>query len=178
MTMYVFYRRDRVPGPAVIIDEFDVEIWRPSWTAMRPSDWEGKRWVVWWLFDRTRVFRRRWYRVFTLRGSDGQIVHRSCLFPKFFRFPTVAHDEMQIGDVWTHPDFRGRGLTKLAIARLLAEVDDAARGIWYITESKNAASQAVARAAGFTLAGVGRRENRLGIGLLGRYVLAEGPQNG
>lgn len=171
MAEYLFYRRARTAVPEPDLAGFEVSVWRPSWTSVRPPGLGGKRWPVWWLFDRLFVFRRRWYAVLTIRDAAGVVVHHSALFPRFFRFPSVAADEIQIGDVWTDPEKRGQGLAKTGIFGLAAIADPAARCIWYITEDTNETSRAAAEACGFVVAGKGSRQSRFGLGVLGKYEM-------
>jgi RimJ/RimL family protein N-acetyltransferase len=45
------------------------------------------------------------------------------------------------------------------------------RRFWYVVEDANVASIRVIEKAGFILTGIGKRVPRLGIGLLGYYVI-------
>ena len=78
-------------------------------------------------------------------------------------------EDLQIGDVWTSPDHRGKGLAVFAIRKIVAEFARPGRHIWYLVERSNHSSIKVAEKAGLVRHGVGVRRKRFGIGLLGYY---------
>jgi RimJ/RimL family protein N-acetyltransferase len=102
--------------------------------------------------------------------KDGRVVHRSTLFPPFFRFPFMQRHDLQIGDTWTDPSERGRGLAGVAVRIARATVPTDGR-VWYIVDEKNTASIRVIEKAGFELLGRGTRRARLFIRVLGYYAL-------
>ncbi|MEW6277019.1 MAG: GNAT family N-acetyltransferase [Candidatus Eremiobacterota bacterium] len=142
--------------------------WRPGWTSLKPPGHPWFPFGVWWLFDRLGVFQSREYGIMILT-EGGRTVHRSCVFPAFYRFPFMRAGELQIGDTWTHPDFRGRGLALCCIGRILEAFGE--RTYWYVTEEDNRASIRVIEKAGFHLAGRGRKRDPLGLRLTARYEL-------
>jgi GNAT superfamily N-acetyltransferase len=147
-----------------------LEVWRPRLLHPHPP---GLRWLpyaVWWGFHYAGVFRNDQYRMFLLR-EQGRIVHRSCVFPPFFRFPFMAREDVQVGDVWTAEDRRGRGLSAATLRHIIASYPD--RRIWFLCERSNVASARLAASAGMQLAGVGCRRPRLGLGVLGQFVLTQ-----
>lgn len=145
-------------------------LWRPSLRQWIPHRLPLVPFSVWWLFHQARVFANRDYSVFSIHDGTHRI-HRSCVFPGYFRFPFMEAGDLQIGDTWTSPDYRGRGLAKYALretVRLLGRPD---RSFWYLTESDNTPSIRVAEQVGFRLAGEGRRTHRYGLRILGSFEL-------
>jgi len=145
-----------------------MEVWVPTLKQLRPK---GFRWVpfgVWWMFHYANIFKSRAYKIYILRMS-GRVVHRSCLFPAFFRFPFMCSDDLQIGDIWTAESERRKGLSVVVLNHILNENKN--RTIWFLCESGNSASVRLARSVGMEFFGLGQRTTPLGIGVFGRFVV-------
>ena len=108
---HVVYRAVGLPDVSPVHQPagFDFEIWSPSLTRILPPGVPRKPYAAWWLFHRTHVFRNCDYAV-VLGWHRRQLVHRLGVFPGYFRFPFMGPKDLQIGDVWTAPAHRGRGL--------------------------------------------------------------------
>ncbi len=122
---------------------------------------------IWWAFHHLGLFRNSGYAVVLLRAGSV-IAHRSIVTPRYFRFPFMDEVNFQIGDVWTHSVYRGKGLTPVAVGHLLAGVEYSDRRIWYLTEDDDHSSRRLAEKVGFEMMGEG---TRVGVSLLGRYLL-------
>lgn len=145
-------------------------LWRPSLRDIAPRGVIGKSFKVWWLFHHLRLFANRDYALFVIY-HEGMLVHRSGVYPGYLRFPFMAPDDLQIGNTWTSPHERGRGLASAAIAEIIRLLARPGRNFWYLVESENVASIRVVERAGFRLAGVGERRPRLGLRFLGAFYL-------
>lgn len=148
-----------------------VVLWRPSATEPTPPGVEGTVFKVWWAFDQLRVFANRGYSLLLIYDGD-RLVHRSGVFPRYFRFPFMGDRDLQIGDTWTDPQYRGRGLAHAAIVHIVRAVAEPDRAFWYLAEAGNEASVRVIERAGFALVGAGERTTRLGLRALGQFRLA------
>jgi len=147
------------------------ELWRPTWLDMVPRGLPLYPFGVWWAVHQTRVFSNREYAVLLIR-SGSRVVHRTCVFPGYWpRFPFMAREDLQFGDIWTEPDYRGRGLAAWALGYLVNTFAGSPRRLWYLVEETNRASLRVVRRAGFVCVGRGRRVSRWGLRLLGSFVL-------
>ncbi len=80
-----------------------------------PAGVRGVSFYVWRAFHAAHVFANRDYALLVIYDGD-RLVHRSCVFPRYPRFPFMRDDDLQIGDIWTDPDYRGQGLATRAIA--------------------------------------------------------------
>jgi len=80
---------------------------------------------------------------------------------------------LQIGDTWTMPEYRGKGLATFAIRKILEKFQKSGRCFWYVVEENNLPSIRVIEKSGFLLKGKGIRTKRLGISLLGRFEMTE-----
>ncbi|WP_162276025.1 GNAT family N-acetyltransferase [Roseimaritima ulvae] len=121
----------------------------------------------------TRRFRNRQYAVM-LAYDGSRPIHRTCVFPGYFRFPFMEPRDLQIGDVWTDPDYRGQGIAGMGLARALTQLASTGpRRVWYLTESTNTASIRLAERIGFTSVGQGSRTKKFHCRALGAYVINE-----
>jgi RimJ/RimL family protein N-acetyltransferase len=171
----LFFRLDRLGDLHTRLGNlpsgYTSELWRPKGMKIKPSALPLMPFAIWWLFHHARVFANRDYCLYLI--SDGQtLVHRTCIFPGFFRFPFMRQNDLQAGNTWTSPQHRGRGLALCALAQSIRAVLTEGRHLWYVCADDNEASIHIALKAGMQLVGKGVRTRRLG-GLLGAYVLAE-----
>jgi RimJ/RimL family protein N-acetyltransferase len=148
------------------------EVWRPEVFRFNAKGMPAFPFVMWWIFHMLHVFANRDYGLFIIR-CGGKVIHRSVITPRYFRFPFMAADDIQIGDTWTEPKERGKGLATIALESILMTPSSRRRTCWYVVESDNQASIRVVEKAGFTLVGRGIRTRRFGLGILGRFVLTE-----
>jgi predicted GNAT family acetyltransferase len=86
----------------------------------------------------------------------------------------MAREDVQIGDVWTDHAHRNRGLASFALQELVRGTVGRGRRVWYVVAASNAPSIRTVEKIGFTLVGTGARTKRLGLALLGQFVLALG----
>lgn len=173
MTDVLFFVFDEACVPArgaVLPTGYDLTRWRPSPTRPFPAGAAGARWFVWAAFHYSKVFSGNDYSVIEIR-RDSAVVHRSSVFPRYFRFPFMHPSDLQVGDTWTHPAERGRGLARAALGAAVDLARVRGRRLWYLTTEDNRASMRVAEAAGLRLAGRGRRRARFGIRALGAFEL-------
>jgi RimJ/RimL family protein N-acetyltransferase len=169
---YRFYRTALRRADASVRAGTDETItwWRPSWTTIPPALIRNPVNWVWWLFHNLHVVRSRAFGVIMiLRG--GRLVHRTSLFPPFFRFPFMGPGDVQIGDTWTDEAARGRGLAGAAIRAALERAGGRAGFAWYVVEEGNRGSIRVVEKEGFQLIGTGCRRPRLGVRAFGFYVI-------
>ena len=167
---YLKRSEDAGDPPGAAPPGYDCRIWTPAEGGLRPPGVTEKAFAVWRLFHALGVFSNREYGVFVAYHGDA-LAHRSGIFPRYFRFPFMGADDLQIGDTWTAPEHRGRGLSSYALRRIMSERKNPGRAFWYLEEQGHAPSIRAAEKAGTRRAGEGRRTKRLGLSLLGRYVM-------
>jgi RimJ/RimL family protein N-acetyltransferase len=158
----------KVPG---VDDEYEVKLWRPSLLETHPKGVWAFAFPVWWLMHWLRMFSNREYSVLVLY-RNGRAVHRSSVYPRFFRFPFMGPADLQIGNTYTEPTERGRGLAMFAIGEIVQRFAEPGRRFWYLVDARNAASVRAVERAGFSRVGVGCKEARFGVRLLGRYSMS------
>lgn len=171
----LFFTTDSSPHHAEARDlpaGYQVEFWAPRGVHFRPAGFGLMPFAFWGVFHHGRIFRNRGYQLLLIRKGD-EVVHRSCIFPGYFRFPFMAAADLQVGDTWTSPTERGKGLAGWALAAVIRRSAAPGAKVWYICDQYNAASMAVARKAGMKLVGRGVRTRRFGLNLLGKFEILD-----
>ena len=136
----------------------------PSRGSRRPANY------FWWALARVGGFAQPAFAEICVE-ERRRIVHRLIVTPRWYRFPFMGGSDLQIGEVWTSPVARRRQLARAAIAEAHRRFGFSGSAIWYVTDSDNVASSALARSCGYRLVAVGRRTRPLGLALFGRYVI-------
>jgi RimJ/RimL family protein N-acetyltransferase len=118
---------------------------------------------------RAHAFANRDYAVLVGFRNDA-VVHRLGIFPRSFRFPFMGDRDLQIGDVWTDPAHRGRGLAAYGIQYAVERMQtDPSRTYWYVVGDDNLPSIRAAERAGLSRWGEATRTARLGLRSLGQF---------
>ena len=165
----------QLPPLPPLPDDYRVVLWRPSVLSPRPADDRRRVLLAWWVFHQLHVFANREYAQLLIY-SGAELVHRSAIFPRWARFPFMGPSDLQIGDTWTRPDQRGRGLAVQAIRWTLEHLARPGRTIWYIVEENNPPSIRAAERGGLRRAGRCLRTARFGLRALGAFVLTAAPE--
>jgi len=157
----------RVDAPA-LDPRHETEVWIPAGWSVRPGGLPFWPFAAWWGFHKLRIFRNRRYCLILIR-EKARIIHRSCVFPGYFRFPFMAQEDLQVGDIWTDDKRRGLGLATHGLARAVEIASDRPRRLWYIVEEENLTSIRLAERVGFSCVARGKRTERWGSSLLGSF---------
>lgn len=171
---YLFYLGELKQGfecPA-LPSPYTWSIWSPSKDRMWPGAKCGARVKLRFAF-RLAVF---YLGLFTNSEcgalcifNGDTLVHYSAFTPRYWRFRFLGDEDLQIGDTWTHPLERGRGLAFFALSQILAVKQKTGRRFWYVVEKTNLPSIRVIEKAGFTVVGQGSFVEPLRIKLFGTY---------
>lgn len=156
------------PAPSPLPEGYEARYWRPSLRSLLPPGCGAYPFLVWRLMHMLRFFHNRDYGVYVIRHR-GRWVHRSVITPRFFRFPFMDGSDLQVGDVWTDEEERGKGLAKTALLSILHAEPDRQRTYWYLVENSNRPSIRVAEGAHLRRVAVGVRANRWGLRFFGAY---------
>lgn len=161
---------DRIgPVPTDLPADLALEIWTPSLRRRVPAGVAPRwRFTLWWAFHHLGIFRSGRYRIVLVRDGAGTVVHRTCVFPRWWRFGMVGRHEVQFGDIETEPRWRGHGVATTALnVALRSAASTGATAGWYLVASDNAASVRLAERAGFAQRGTAERPTHH----LGRYAV-------
>jgi RimJ/RimL family protein N-acetyltransferase len=152
-----------------------------NWSFWRPP--AGRPWPLAKCDVRTKLrflFRYSLYRLGFFASSNcgalcildqGKLVHYSAFSPRYWRFPFLRDNDLQVGDTWTEPSYRGRGLALFALLQIIDEMEESGRDLWYVVARENHPSIAVADKAGFECVATGDWIKPWGIKLLGAYLM-------
>ena len=105
-----------------------------------------------------------------IRDGD-RLAHYSAFTSRFWRFPFLADSDLQIGDTWTDPAYRGKGLALFALRTIVRDHHQPGRRFWYVVEDLNRASIRVVEKAEFKLSGEGFWRKPWGLKLPGSFVM-------
>ena len=150
---------------------YTCSFWRPGLFRVVPPGLPGLPFATCWLMHFLGVFSNREYGVLMIH-CRGELVHRSVVFPRYFRFPFMGDTDLQIGYTWTRELHRGKGLAGFAIQAIRDRDPRPDRIYWYVCEEANLASIRVVEKLGFRKAGDCVRVSRFGLRLLGAFIIA------
>ncbi len=127
---------------------------------------------IWWAMDLARQFSRPDLTVYAIHRGD-HLLHRLLVTPRWHRFPFMHPLDLQMGDLWTDPLMRGKGLAAQAIAAVHADFSGKVPALWYVVDEDNASSIRLIERIGYRLAGTGERTRPFGLGMLGQFRLTK-----
>jgi len=164
---YLIYKFDK---NKVIENQFlDLEatIWKPAVTNFYHTRLPRK-YIFWWFFHYLGIFRNNKLQI-RLFFENKNLAHFFCIVPKFYRWPFMSKNDVQITYVITEKGFQGKGLAFKCISSVLANFEING-DIWYVTDSVNIASQRLAEKLGFVFQGNGVKKTYL-FGLIKTLIL-------
>ena len=168
-----FLLRDQVEVPreeARLPAGLELRAWRPrDETALPLSTFDPLRLAVWMQHRHGLLADPRFTELSVWSGEVR--VHRLIVTPRWYRFPFMESGDLQLGALWTDPAWRREGLARWTMNHAHRLFSAPGQRFWYVTDSLNTASTALAQAAGYRLVGKGRRTKPAGIALLGKFRL-------
>ncbi|HYL72970.1 MAG TPA: bifunctional GNAT family N-acetyltransferase/class I SAM-dependent methyltransferase [Bryobacteraceae bacterium] len=171
---FVLYVREGPPEIGDDLpDEYSFTVWTPTMRHPVPATLNVNA-AVWTSFHACGLFANSGYRVVYIRFKE-RIVHRSCVLPRYFRWPFMGENDLQVSSTWTDPEFRSKGLASSALAHILRTMTAARRRFWYVSRESNMASIRVCRRVGFQLFAYGTRGTAFGLRSLGQLKLLPEP---
>jgi len=169
---FFFLKADNEHKEIAMPEGYNWRIWRPKLTSWMPKDTGFFTFGVWFLFHIFHIFSNRDYAVIEV-SYDNELVHRSCIFPRCFRSPFMRKNDLELGDTWTHPGHRGRGLAAAAMVTIMKVFDAPSRRYWGIIAPSNIGATKVVERAGFKKIGTGRKFTRFKSAFLGYYAIVK-----
>ena len=101
--------------------------------------------------------------------SDGELVHHTGFAARYWRFPFLRKDDLQITSSWTAPEHREQGLEEFAVEKIIGAYRRPGRRFWFCVEEGDLESIRVAEKTGFSPVGVGNQVLPFGVELLSYY---------
>jgi len=175
---YLFYRLDSIISSKnqekkpLLDKRFNAMLWKPTSLEIIPKGIPLLPFGVWWIMHHLHIFTNRDYSLYLI--YDGyNLIHRSVITPRYFRFPFMDKDDLQIGDTWTSTAYRGKGLATFAIQMACQLHVKPGRRFWYLVEETNLPSIRAVEKTGFKKVGIGFRKKRMGLRFLGKYEMQD-----
>jgi RimJ/RimL family protein N-acetyltransferase len=156
--VYLFYATAE-PGQQLwgLASGYSMEFWTPKrlriWPAGLPAG-ERKHFALRWVLHTLHLFSHRQYGALIVRHR-GKLVHYAGVRPKYWRFPFMAPADIQIGDTWTDPEHRGKGIARYVVQEIVKTFGMPGRRFWYVVEATNTPSIKVAESTGMTMVAKG-----------------------
>lgn len=172
---HFFYRYDYLIGnqfpEKVSIDKrLNAVLWNPTTLEIVPTGVALLPFGVWWIMHHLHLFVNQDYCLYLIYSGDN-LVHRSVITPRYFRFPFMGKEDLQIGDTWTMPEYRGKGLASFAIQKIVELYKKPGRRFWYVVEEDNIPSIKAVEKAGFVKYGAGVRKKRMNVKVIGTFEI-------
>ncbi len=170
---YLFYSGQRVDIGAELAPMYRCQTWGPSLRHPWPGLCGGKAKLRF-------LFRSILHYLHLFAGREcgavciyfgARLVHYSGFTPRYWRFPFLSDEELQIGDTWTDPEHRRKGLALFALKQIVQMKGKPGRNFWYVVDAANQPSISAIEKAGFIMLGEGSWIRPFGIKALGSYVL-------
>lgn len=153
---------------------YSCTVWRPKiWPALPHGLSDSKlrlRFLFRWAVHRLHLFAGSGCGILLIYDRE-HLAHYSGFTPRYWRFPFIGDGDFQIGDTWTDPAYRGKGLALFALRSIVTTLGAPGRRFWYVVEAANRSSIRVVEKAQFKLAAEGTWVTPWGLKLVGSYVI-------
>jgi len=139
-------------------------LWKPRSIFSKPPGLPKFPFLIWSIiYFKKNLYSNYGYKV-SLILSNNKCINYCVILPFHFKFPFMGLNDFQIGPVWTHPNYRGKGLARFSIGRIIELYSkEEATSFWYITRAENLDSIRLAESLGFEKIGEGERLSPFGI---------------
>jgi RimJ/RimL family protein N-acetyltransferase len=162
---YVYFRKNlselKGPGrdaPAELNKNYELKAFKPDCLHITAKGMKKNRsFIAWWFLYliswRHKAKSYEYYLVY-----DGEkLIHYCGVLPKYYRYPFMNDDDVQIGPFWTAEDYRGQGICPIVISRVMEDYKSRNKYAYIITRENNVNSQRSITKAGLDVYGHGFR---------------------
>ena len=156
---YLIYKLNKAKIPTIYNIDATLKVWKPSILNMHHSRLPFK-YIIWWFYNFFKIFKNKKIQIW-LYYINNELAHFFCIVPKYYRWPFMKKNDVQVTYVITEKEYRGKKLAFNGIAKALNELQIDG-DIWYVTDSSNIASQKLAKKLGFELFSEGARKVSFG----------------
>lgn len=139
--------------------------WKPSLFSWHPKGY-GSKYFIYSLFSYLGIFKSNNYSAF-FAYKENQLVGSLLVVPKYFKWPFMSKDDLQLTYVKIYKEYRGKGYAKQMITNALFMLKNRNKDtiVWYVTDDSNLASKSTAEGVGFKLNCYGVKSNFFGLSL-------------
>jgi RimJ/RimL family protein N-acetyltransferase len=148
-------------------------IWRPKISDLQPPHTPRemrRRFRFRAAMHQARFFRRGHYGELVIY-CDGELVHHTGFAARYWRFPFLRKDDLQIATSWTSPEHRDQGLAEFAVEKIIGAYRKPGRRFWFCVEDSDVDAIRVAEKTGFSPVGTGKWVVPFGVELLSYYQM-------
>jgi len=135
-----------------------IKRWEPELTRIIPPN-SPSSYVYFWMMHYFKRFKNSEYCAFAIYNSqDVPISSLVCVPSLNSRWPFMKAKDLQIKNVYTLKNYRGRGYAFRLIQHAIKEKGVKERSYWYMTDEENVPSQKLCKKIGFEYQGRYRRK--------------------
>lgn len=163
--VYKLNGEELIDEETYIVEDRNIEVWTPSLFNCIPPN-SPNSYFFFWLMKTLRLFKNDNYRAYSIVSNNEAICSLVCV-PALNKWKFMTPDGIQIKNVFTHPDHRGKGLASNLLKYVLHKTNSSNKVFWYMTDEFNIASQKLCKKVGFRFVGRYYRNRN-------RFLLYEG----
>lgn len=165
-TIFVYRLTQPAAGPGRETNErLKFITWRPGIARFIPPN-SPVSYLYLWIVHFLNIFNNADYSAYAIIENGRFICSLVCV-PSLYKWPFMKRDDLQIKNVFTHEEYRGKGYASRLIKYTLTETAKHDRVYWYMTDEDNIPSQKLCKRLGFKFVGRYRRKRN-------RYLLYAG----
>ena len=157
-TPFLFYRQEENSSIKIKLDkQYKISQFKPSLLSLNKHKSRSLIYMIWFIFTLGK------YKIYYVNNTKGHIIHIAHVIPKFFKFPFMQEDDLEIGPCWTSESNRGRGIYPAVLQYIFLEESQENRKFFMMISPDNIASIRGVLRAGFKEYGRGFKSQWLGI---------------
>ncbi len=137
--------------------KYTYEIWNLDSGTIAPKGYKFNiRLIIWYLLFNFFPHKKKRFHAICIY-HDRKLISQAWIFPKYFIFPHMNENDVQIGQIWTDSAYRGQGFAKFLVAKALNIIQASEKPVatWYIVDTSNHISIHLAKSFDFKLYAVG-----------------------
>ena len=149
-------------------NKIELIFWSPSLLQIKPILFPIIPFLIWYIFHYLGIFENKKFSIAYIKNKN-KILHRTLIFPKFYRFPFMKKQDLQLGDILTEKSFRGKGVASKVISFILEKYKT--KNFWFLCNENNISSILIAHNNNFKLKGYGYKVIPFGLNIFSYYKL-------
>lgn len=155
---YIFfkYNNKKLTDANENFSHYKEEIFSPTIGMLKKHTAKKIMYIFWFIFTLGR------YKIIYIYDNT-KIIHYSHILPKFFKFPFMKRNDLEIGPAWTDKNYRGRGIFPYVLWEIIHKFQKDKRDFYVFTHIDNISSQRAIVKAGFYEWKKGYKSDKLGI---------------
>lgn len=150
--------------------EVKLKSWSPKKLNIKPIFLPYFPFTLWFIFHHLKVFKNNNYKIYYLE-LNNKIVHKTVVFPKFFRFNFMKKNDLQLGDIFTSKDLRGKGIASKVLNNII--YSNSSHDFWFLCDENNLSSVKIAYNNKFKLIAYGYKITPLRLNIFSYYKISK-----